>query len=182
MPTAYVTVAALVENFRGDEIVQLISTDAHRYLGRAPSVADLGLVFPTARAGDVGLAEAEDALYGHDGTAFVPLEDRRLRQRMDWAGRLIDSYLSPRYTLPLEAALVEASPLAEIAADLVRYGLYDDKVPEAVEDRYRHAVGWLKEVQAGRASLGQRGTAVATGEGRVAVAPGRSNIDWAAYG
>ncbi len=67
------------------------------------------------------------------------------------ASASIDSYLAGRYTLPLTAAPVI---LTGICADLTRYALYRNGVPELVKERYLAAVRWLRDVADGKASLG----------------------------
>jgi phage gp36-like protein len=67
------------------------------------------------------------------------------------ASASIDSYLAGRYTLPLTVAPVI---LTGICADLTRYALYRNAVPELVKERYLAAVRWLRDVADGKASLG----------------------------
>ncbi len=98
------------------------------------------------------------------------------------AGKLIDSYLSPRYPLPLDQAVIAASPLPRIAGDIVIYLLQDDVAAEESEKRYTHAIGWLKAAQGGKASLGVGDTEVAPAARRIRTAQGTSgNFDWASY-
>lgn len=63
----------------------------------------------------------------------------------------IDSYLAGTYTLPLAAV---PANLQRIAADLVRYQLYDIKVPETVQKRRDNAIEYLTQVSKGLVSLG----------------------------
>ena len=63
----------------------------------------------------------------------------------------IDSYLASRYTLPLASVPVI---LRDCAADIARYRLHDRGVPDRVKDAYKDRVSWLRDVAAGRASLG----------------------------
>lgn len=84
----------------------------------------------------------------------------------------INSYLSIRYALPLASA---PAILKRLAADIARYALYEDRVTEAVQKRYDDAIRFLKDVAAGRASVGPDGAgaeAAQTG-GPGYVAPGR---------
>lgn len=62
----------------------------------------------------------------------------------------IHSYLATRYAVPVDPA---PSRLVAVALDIARYRLYDDAAPEQVQQRYDHAVKWLRDVAAGKASL-----------------------------
>ncbi|MCT6700919.1 gp436 family protein [Rheinheimera sp. 4Y26] len=67
------------------------------------------------------------------------------------ASATIDSYLTGRYPLPLNVVPVI---LVGICADLTRYALYRNAVPELVKERYLAAIRWLRDVADGKASLG----------------------------
>ena len=62
----------------------------------------------------------------------------------------IDSYLGGRYTLPLTSTPVV---LVRLAADIARYRLYDDGVPDTVRQRYEDAVSLLKRMASGDVAL-----------------------------
>lgn len=71
------------------------------------------------------------------------------------ADETINSYLQSRYTLPLK--LTDGSTpllLTRLAADLARYDLYGDAVPETVQSRRDAAIKLLAAISAGTASLG----------------------------
>lgn len=68
----------------------------------------------------------------------------------------INGYLTARYILPLTSPL--PTILEKLACDIARYQLYDKKVTEAVETRYKNAVSMLRDVAAGRAQLGVSST------------------------
>lgn len=94
----------------------------------------------------------EDALYGvadrdADGLIDTPTVERAL----DDASAEIDSYLAVRYPLPL--ATVPAA-LMRTCCDLALYHLSGNRTTEEVEKRYRNAIAWLRDLSAGRASLG----------------------------
>lgn len=97
------------------------------------------------------------------------------------AGRLIDSYLSSRYTLPLDQVFIDQSSLPEFCNDVVRYKLMDDLATEEVDNRYKEAFRWLRDVSMNKASLGEQDTATATPEGRMVSRPGKSKTDWETY-
>lgn len=63
----------------------------------------------------------------------------------------IDSYLATRYSLPLITVPVI---LRDCAADIARYRLHDRGVPDRVKDAYEKRIAWLRDVAAGRASIG----------------------------
>lgn len=63
----------------------------------------------------------------------------------------IDGYLAARYQLPLTTTPLV---LVRVCADLARYHLHDDQVPEAVKVRYQAAVDLLRRVSTGHVSLG----------------------------
>lgn len=62
----------------------------------------------------------------------------------------INGYLATRYTLPLVSI---PTVLVRIAADLARYQLCADKVPDSVRQRYEDAVSVLKRLAKGEVQL-----------------------------
>lgn len=66
------------------------------------------------------------------------------------ADALIDGYLAGRYAVPLNPA---PDNLVRIACQLARYGLLGDANTEQSRREYEDAVGWLKDVAAGRVVL-----------------------------
>jgi len=98
------------------------------------------------------------------------------------ADKLINSYLAPRYTLPLSQAMIDGSPLPRIAGDIVVYLLQDELAIEESRERYDRAIAWLKRVQMNQASLGEADSGVATPPGTFRTAQGSSsNFDFASY-
>lgn len=100
-----------------------------------------------------------------------------LNRAIDGVTADIDAYLVNRYTLPLNPV---PPNLVRIAADLVRYQLYDIKVPELVKQRHDDAIAFLKSVSNGTASLGASPTGEPvqpTAGGVKSVAPGRVFTD-----
>ncbi len=81
-----------------------------------------------------------------DGVADSPVIAAVLAR----ADSMIDSYLGGRYALPITPI---PTVLVATACDLARYWLYDDAAPERVRDSYQDAVGFLKDVSAGRVLL-----------------------------
>lgn len=86
----------------------------------------------------------------------------------------INTYLAARYTLPL-AAVPEV--LVRLAADVARYHLCGDSVPDVVRQRYQDAVALLRRMATGEVQLGtsEQVATAQTGQGNaVAVrTPGR---------
>lgn len=63
----------------------------------------------------------------------------------------IDGYLQGRYQLPLVPV---PAVLLRLACDISRYHLYDDRVTEAVMQRYKDAIAYLVRVSKGEVQLG----------------------------
>lgn len=115
------------------------------------------------RFGDAELIQRTDR-YG-SGQMDVQVMDRALAD----ADAEVNSYLAVRYALPLAGV---PTALARVAADIARYRLYDDGVPETVRKRYEDAVALLKRMASGDVKLvldgdGQGGT----GSGGAQVVP-----------
>lgn len=64
---------------------------------------------------------------------------------------IINAKLAARYALPLT---VVPLVLRNIACDLVRARLYEDRIPDRVAERERAAMKLLDEISAGKLSLG----------------------------
>lgn len=129
----------------------------------------------TERFGERELIELTDR--EHSGEIDSAVLERAIAD----ADALVNSYLAPRYRLPLAPELIAQSSLGAVASDLARYHLYDGAATEEVEKRYERAVAWLKDVASGKASLGGADRAVATPEGRAVVRAPDSGIDWRLY-
>ncbi|MCH8500154.1 MAG: DUF1320 family protein [Marinobacter sp.] len=83
----------------------------------------------------------------HTGAIDTDVLDRAL---LDAAAE-IDGYLAARYQLPLTSTPLV---LVRVCADLARYFLHDDNLPETVEARYKAALDLLKRLASGQVSLG----------------------------
>jgi len=77
----------------------------------------------------------------------------------------IDGYLAARYQLPIA---MPPALLVRLAADIARYHLYDDGVPDTVSQRYTDAVALLKRLSTGEVQL--------VGAASVVVAPNTAEI------
>jgi phage gp36-like protein len=105
------------------------------------------------RFGEPELVQRTDPIEG------VAINTVLLGNALTDADAEIDSYLAVRYALPLASTPVV---LVRLAADLARYRLYDDGVPETVRQRYEDAVSLLKRMASGDVLLvGQAAAAVA---------------------
>lgn len=127
-------------------------------------------------------------LEGGDRSAYTPeaiaaadAASARLSEVLERAGKRIDSYLAPRYALPLAPELIASSDLVAACMDIARFMLMEDAATSTVKDRYDRALAWLRDLSTGRASLGELDTAVATPAGRPVIAGGKSAIDWDTY-
>ena len=68
------------------------------------------------------------------------IDDTVLDRALDDADAEIDGYLAGRYTLPLATV---PRVLTNIACDIARYRLHDDRATEQVTTRYRDAIRLL---------------------------------------
>lgn len=77
----------------------------------------------------------------------------------------IDSYCGNRYDVPLATA---TAMIAKISRDIAMYNLYGRRPngpSETVKERYANAVRFLKDVSAGRVSLGANAPETSSGGG-----------------
>lgn len=88
-------------------------------------------------------------LTDRDQNGFI--DDQAVSAAISDASALIDGYLGGRYALPLS---VVPTVLAKICADIARYNLYDNAVPEVVEKHNTAAMAFLKSVGKGEVRLG----------------------------
>ncbi|MBL4870542.1 MAG: DUF1320 domain-containing protein [Robiginitomaculum sp.] len=105
-----------------------------------------------AAQSDIVKAYGEDILYpsiGDDGL----LDDAKVSAAIEKAVAEIDSYLGIRYTLPLPSI---PERLVEICIDFAVYKMTNtaDALTDDIKARYKDGLSWLKDVGAGRASLG----------------------------
>lgn len=103
---------------------------------------------------DMVTALGEDELIQLTDRADPPvgaIDTGVLTRALEAADGEIDSYLASRYTLPLASVPVI---LRDCAIDIARYRLHDRGVPDRVKDAYKDRIAWLRDVAAGRASVG----------------------------
>lgn len=77
-------------------------------------------------------------------------DQARLSDAIANADAIIDGYLAAKYGFPLNVApeLVPL-PVRAISADITRYRLWSEGAPEEVRNRYKDAVGQLKDYARG---------------------------------
>jgi len=105
------------------------------------------------RFGQTELAQLTDRVDGET------IDDAVLSRALDDADAIINSYLQTRYTLPLASV---PPRIVEVACDIARYKLFEDRVTDIVRQRYSDALAWLKDVAAGKAGLGLDAAGVET--------------------
>jgi phage gp36-like protein len=73
-----------------------------------------------------------------------------------WADGRIDGYLGQRMTVPLTTI---PETVKALSVDLAIYDLYTQKeaLPERREDRYKAAIEFLKDIAAGKVTIGTSG-------------------------
>ena len=109
------------------------------------------------------LVQRSDKFQPYTGAVVTSVIDRAIAD----ADAEIDGYVGSRYTLPLP--LPTPPVLVPIACDIARYRLYDDAVPEVVRQRYEDAIARLRDIAAGRLSLGVDPAPAASSQGTVVV-------------
>jgi phage gp36-like protein len=106
------------------------------------------------------------------------IDATRIDAALEDASRHIDSFIRMRRSVPVDPV---PDVLVGACCDIARFNLHDDHVPEAVKDRYKATVQWLKSIASGAASLGDEED-TSTSLGRVVHGSGRSSFDWEAFG
>ena len=86
-----------------------------------------------------------------DRASLGAIDATVLARALEDADAEINGYLATRYTLPLSPVPLT---LTRLAADMARYYLYDDQVPDVVRARYQDAIKFLRHVADGVVSLG----------------------------
>jgi len=83
----------------------------------------------------------------------LAVDEAVVSQAIESAEAEVDSYISGRLRMPLQASEVSAQ-LKHFTLLVCRYYLYADRKTDAVIAEYERAIAWLKDVSAGRASSG----------------------------
>ena len=95
------------------------------------------------------------------------IDEAVLARALADAGAEIDAYLVRRYALPLAST---PGLLVRLCADLARYQLCGDKVPDSVRQRYVDAVAVLKRLATGEVQLAGVAAVPAAGAGAAVAA------------
>ena len=155
---SYCTAAQLLDRYGAKELAEIATPD------------DLAVVSgPLMR---LTVAGGDRSAHGADETAAADAALARIGAAIDQAGRLIDSYLGGRYALPLDGAVVAASPLPAGCGDLARETLHDDRLPEIVARRADAVRRWLRDLADGRVHLEGVAAAGETGAGMPGIRAG----------
>ena len=77
----------------------------------------------------------------------------RIEEAIVQGERMLESYLSRRFSLPLDAGVVAASPLPRVCGALARAFLYEDLENREITRRRKSALGWLRDLAEGRVEL-----------------------------
>lgn len=107
----------------------------------------------------------------------------RLSDTLARVSRHADTYIGPRYrgVLPLPAHLVQGSDLPSVVATIAYRRLMGAVVSKEVADNTRWADDYLRDLGAGRVSLGASDTATSQPPGRMSSKTPPKTIDWGRY-
>lgn len=133
----YATATDLLDRFAAEEIAQRADRSIPR-LVTAPMLV-------TAAAG------GSLAAYTADEQAAAAAVLVSLNQALADADSDIDGYVATRYSVPLEPV---PAVITRLACDLARYYLYDDQATETIQKRRDSAQAVLRDISAGKVSLG----------------------------
>ena len=117
-------------------------------------------------------AEEIRALSDRAGTGV--LDEEVVRDALARASSEVDSYLADRYATPLDGEGPVPAVVVSVTGDIARYRLTGGDVRESdpIRQRYVQAMGWLRDVADGRASVPGLPPAGETPGGAVLVEPG----------
>lgn len=117
-------------------------------------------------------AEEIRALSDRAGTGA--LDEEVVRDALERASSEVDSYLADRYATPLDGDGPVPAVVVSVTGDIARYRLTGGDVRESdpIRQRYVQALGWLRDVADGRASVPGLPPAGETPGGAVLVEPG----------
>lgn len=158
----YATAIDMLNRFGATELAQLGAPDDSRV---------------TAELLELTVEDSDRSAYPADEQAAADEAVSRIEGELQNASRMMDTYIAPRYRLPLASELVSGGNLVQVCTDIARFELHRTP-PKDVETRYERRLTWLRDVGNGRASLGEADTGTATPGGRVVVAGGESAHDW----
>lgn len=126
----------------------------------------------------ISLFGKDDALRLSDREQTGEMNEDVLNDALVRASSEVDSYLAGHFRVPLE----EPAPavVASITCDVARYRLCGGDVEEnsPILVRYERAVGWLRDVAAGKAGLPGYGGTGGAGEAEAGVLFARGSRPW----
>lgn len=133
----YILVTDLLTRFGAEELAQLSDRGT-------PRRVTAELLTAAATGADIsGWSEAD--------VAVVTTAMANINQAIDDAQSVIDGYLSGRYGTPMATP---PAAVKRLACDIARYFLFDDHASETVQKRYDASISYLRDVSAGKVSLG----------------------------
>lgn len=133
----YATVTDLLARFDAEEIAQ--RTDRS-----IPRLVTAAILTVAAAGGDLSGYTADERAAATKALALIT-------GALNDADSEINGYVATRYAVPLAPV---PPVIQRLACDLARYFLYDDQVTEAIQKRRDGAVAVLRDISAGKVSLG----------------------------
>lgn len=127
--------------------------------------------------------DGDRSAYSDDERAAADEAVKRVEAALTESTSLCNSYISKTHVLPLSADAVANSALRRACMDIARYELMvdEDRLTDVAESRYKAAIVWLKDIAAGRASLGEDEQSPSDLSGRVQIKQGSSRHNWDSY-
>lgn len=165
---AYATPQRFIQEYGLDETTQLLADELQLLTSQLLSDVLAGSWTGTPSAAEQAAANAAKD---------------RITRKLATVSNFMDGYLRVAVTLPLSANDANAGTLEECCVALVREGLSDDsdnitERMEKVADRWRT---WLRDVQAGRATLVTTAGEEVPGRGRVRTGQAATGFNWDAF-
>lgn len=139
-----------------------------------------------AVTGELMQATAEGAdrsQWAPEAQAAADAALERLQDALERASRHADTYLFPRYrtVMPLSTDLVQGSSLPGAVATIALKRLYGTSVPEELRRGAQWADDYLRDLAAGKISLGAADTEVPQPAGRMVSRTQAKTFDWERY-
>lgn len=121
--------------------------------------------------------------YDADAIALADAALAWLNEVLAGASRHADTYLAPRYqaVMPLSDELIASSDLPAAVAAIALRRLYGSLLPDGIRKGTDWADAYLRDLSAGRASLGVADTQTAQVPGRMSVQTAKKSFDWERY-
>jgi phage gp36-like protein len=121
--------------------------------------------------------------YDADVIALADTAVQWLSDVMAGANRHADTYLAPRYqaVMPLSDELIASSDLPAAVSAIALRRLFGAALPDEIRRGTDWADTYLRDLSAGRASLGVADTQTAHVPGRMSVSAPSKTFDWGRY-